>query len=100
MIVKERANLLAGQLEALVQRTPIPLDNLPTTWSALLKAARLIRLDVPGLLRGTVIDVLRSLPAAIESDADRADRVAAWLVHVAAWITGQTDEPPADLTLG
>lgn len=79
--------LAAADLEAMA----------PVTLRPLLRLGRSIRIDPLAQLRDMGISWLRGLPALVASDPDRAERVGAWLVHVVAWLDGQTDDPPPDM---
>lgn len=70
---------------------------VPAELRAVLSAARLMRLDVLELLRRIALDSLRDCSRRARSDPETADAVARWLVHIAAYLTGQTDEPPPGL---
>lgn len=90
--VQELVELMADALEEADLMPAVPDSMKP-----LLKLARLARMDPLAMLKDTVLGSLRGLPAAVEADPQRADRVAAWLIHCAAWLDGQTDQPPPSL---
>ena len=69
----------------------------PATLRPLLKLARSVRMDPLAQLRDMGISWLGELPRLVASDPAQADRTGAWLVHLVAWLDGQTDEPPPDL---
>jgi hypothetical protein len=86
-----------------VERTADALERMdwrpmvPPALAPMVSAARLVRLDLVGSLRDTALGSLRELPDLAEADPDRAERITRWLVHLAAWLDGQTDTPPPDL---
>lgn len=90
----DRLEQLTAELEAGI----VDLDvwrALPVAWAAPLKLLKQLgRLDLPDRAKTEVLTSLRALPSAARSDPARADRAAAWLVHVIAWLTGQTEIPP------
>jgi hypothetical protein len=69
----------------------------PPTLRPLLRLARSVRMDPIGPLRDMGISFLSGLPAQLAADPAQAERTSAWLVHLVAWLDGQTDEPPPDL---
>ncbi len=68
--------------------------SLPPAVRSVLGPLRLMRLDLVGLFRDTATTSLRRLPALAAEDPDRAEDIARWLVHAAAYLTDQTDDPP------
>lgn len=72
---------------------------VPATLAPVVKIARMVGLDVIALLRREAATSVRRLTSDARSAPDRADAVAVWLVHVVAYLTGQTDEPPPRPTM-
>lgn len=92
--VAEMVERIAGEIERLDVEEMLPPGMRTTS-----RLARRFGLDLAGTLRSLVLTSLRRLPSDIAADPDRAERAARWAVHVAAWLTDQTDAPPPDLEL-
>lgn len=69
----------------------------PPTLRPLLRLARSVRMDPLPQLRAMATSWLDGLPRLVASDPGQAERAGAWLVHLVAWLDGQTDDPPPDL---
>ncbi len=95
------AILRIDRLEQVTAELLEGLDQLDV-WAALprqlvaplMLAKRFGRLDLPALALAEVRSSVERLPSEARSDPARADRLAAWLVHIVAWLTDQTDAPP------
>lgn len=88
LVARAMADALAtADLEAFV----------PETLRPLLRLARLARMDPMAQLRDLATSLLADLPRLVASDPAQADRAGAWLVHLVAWLDGQTDDPPPEL---
>jgi hypothetical protein len=96
----DRLEVTTAELAAAIERLdPEPL--VPTVLAAPVKFLRqVLRFDLPARAKAEVLTSLRRLPEAARSDPARADALAAWAVHVIAWLTDQTDLPPPPLELG
>jgi hypothetical protein len=94
----DRLEAITDELVAGIDRLDV-LSNLPPTFQAPLRLLARMGFDLPALVRAEVRTSVARMPSAARSDPARADRIAVWLVHVAAWLTDQTDEPPPPLNL-
>ena len=72
---------------------------VPRNLAPVVKVARMVGLDVIALLRAEAASSVRRLTLDARSAPARADAVATWLVHVVAYLTDQTDEPPPRPTM-
>jgi hypothetical protein len=94
----ERLETISDELVAAIDSLDV-LGNLPPEWAKPLRILAMMGFDLPGRVKAEVRSSVARLPAAARSDTARADRLAAWLVHLAAWLTDQTDVPPGPLEL-
>lgn len=67
---------------------------LPPVIRSALGPLRLVRIDLVGLVTTTATDSLRRLPDLAAADPERAEDVARWIVHAAAYLTDQVEDPP------
>lgn len=97
MLRTDRVELLtaaiAAELEALPDRAV--LDALPAgLGTAVTLLRRLGRVDLIAEVRRSAVSSAIALPDRIRDDPDRAQAIADRLVHIAAWLDDQTDDPP------
>lgn len=99
MLRTDRLEAVAAQVAELVERTPLPLDGLPPPLPMLLTIGRSLGINPESTLRLTAGQWLRSSVAAASADPARADRIAAWLADLIAWLRDERTDPPAELDL-
>jgi len=95
----DRLEAISDELAAAIDALDV-LGNLPPEWARPLRILAMMGFDLPARVKAEVRSSVARLPTAVRSDPARADQVAAWLVHLAAWLTDQTDSPPPPLELG
>jgi len=95
----DRLEAISDELGAAIDSLDV-LANLPPEWAKPLRILRMMGFDLPARVKAEVRSSVGRLPSVVRSDPARADQVAAWLVHLAAWLTDQTDDPPPALELG
>lgn len=83
---------LADRLEA-IPRADLE-GAMPPEVRAAVKGARLLRVDLIGVVMTTALQSLRRLPDLAAEDPERAETVSRWAVHAVAYLTDQTDDPP------
>lgn len=95
----DRLTELTAALAGLVEQTDMATVFPPALRPALPIIKTLARVDLPAELKARLLGSLRSIPERAAADPGPAERVARLLVHLAAWLTDQTDVPP-DLSVG
>lgn len=95
----DRLEAISDELAAAIEGLDV-LGNLPPEWAKPLRILAMMGFDLPARVKAEVRSSVARLPSVARSDPARADQVAAWIVHLAAWLTDQTDSPPPALELG
>jgi len=100
MLNPGKLEAVTSELVRLVETTPLPPEALPAGASGLMRAARLVGVDLDSLARSTLAGSLRSLQSRASEDPAKADELAAWCAHLLAWLRDERDDPPpAELPL-
>lgn len=94
MLRMDRLAMVVDELARVIEATPLPLDQAPPAVAGLVKAAKIMRLDLDRVVRSMVADSTRSLPSLASADPARADAIAAWSAHLLAWLRDERDDPP------
>jgi hypothetical protein len=93
-----RIDRLETMVGAIVQQLDAA-DLGPMLPPALQAMDKLTRGSITRTLKDAGLSSMRHLPSAARSDSERADRVAAYVVHLVAWLTDQTDVEPPPITI-
>lgn len=95
MLNPDKLAQVTQELARLIDTTPLPAESLPPAAGSLMKAARMVGLDLDRLARSTLTGSLQSLQRRASEDPAKADELAAWLAHLIAWLRDEREDPPA-----
>jgi hypothetical protein len=100
MVNLDRLTAVTDELARVVEATPLPPGALDPTLATLVRAARIVGLDLEAVIRARAASSIRSLASQASADPERAEDVAAWASHLLAWLRDERDDPPpADIRL-
>lgn len=96
MLRTDRLRTMMGSVDAMLEGVPDGelLGAMPDGVGTAVRMARLVGIDVLGVIRGTVRGSLAGLADMAEREPDRAAAVLERIRWLTDWLAGEADEPP------